>query len=404
MEGMAMSSGKLRGVVEAPPPAPSRKGRGNTELGFCERIKSGGHARGFTLTEVVVAVGIVAVLASLLMPALAQAHHQASLAQCTNNLHQISQALQMYNIDHAGAYSSYAGVNVGGTVIRANYASASECYPDRLTHLKDLGYVRDGRVFICPMDYTHATKDTATGRASLKPYYSTQIPAADYSWWAERDNNSGDWLRCPDGSSVHTYNCSYIYEFSTRPLQTYTRTVDGQGNMTVDWSSSGWASQTLVSWYGDERWWYDSTGYVDNASVDYQMVDDGFLVVPANPIDVDRDGNGIITWQEAKFAQLYNADVYITGYAAPGDCNIPSSWSYDPYDSIFLDSSLMQRNYPRAWMPVVRCFWHVTPSMVDSQDMESILNLAVDGNVFYSSPGWEQTAWKYGRVASGFWW
>ncbi|MGD0089329.1 MAG: prepilin-type N-terminal cleavage/methylation domain-containing protein [Planctomycetota bacterium] len=371
------------------------------------------HLRGFTLTEVVVVMGIVGILMSLIFPTLAEAHKQANLAQCTSNLHLISQALQMYNVDHTGAYSSYAGVNAGGnTVIAPRLANAYESYPDRLTHLKDLGYVGDPRIFVCPADYTHATKDPATGRSGLKPYYSATIPANDYSQnpdFAERDppENPSDWLRCPDGSIVRTYNCSYIYEFSTRPAESYSRTMDGDGNLTVSWGgNSGWPSDTLVSWYGDDRWQNDPTGYTDDPSV-YEgvtEVDSGWLVQPANPIDLDRDGNGIITWQEAKFGQLNNGDSYNTGLSGPGDNNIPASWSSDPYDTInFVDPTMMQRNYPRAWMPIVRCFWHVPAELVDSQDTESVLNLAVDGNVFYSSPGWEQTAWKYGKVASGFW-
>jgi len=340
-------------------------------------------------------MGILGFLASVLLPMLVQARRQASLAQCTNNLRQLGQALMMYNIDHSRDF---------------------ERYPDRLTHLCDLGYVRDARVFICPLDYTHATKNQGTGRTALKP----GTPGNDYNYWAERDPpiSPDDWLRLPNGSvAAKTYNCSYIYEFSTRTnyLGSYASTVDPiQGVTDVSWTSSGWASDTLVSWYSDNRYW-DDFAYTPNDEGEVEIVDgydaDGFeiyswIIIPANPMDVDRDGNGVITWQEAKFWQLQNADVYITGYAAPGERNIPTSWSSDPYDNIRLNGidendSLIQREYPRGLMPIVRCFWHVTPGMVDSQDYESVLNLAVDGNTFFSAPGWEQTAWRYGRGVYG---
>ena len=79
------------------------------------------------------------------------------------------------------------------------------------------------------------------------------------------------------------------------------------------------------------------------------------------------------------------------------------SWSWDPYNTIndppYRDD-LRMRGYPRTWMPIVRCFWHMNPKDVDNERLEQVLNMTLDGTTFYSAPGWEQTAWKYGRQAS----
>jgi prepilin-type N-terminal cleavage/methylation domain-containing protein len=53
-------------------------------------------ARGFTLGELLVTISIVAALAALLLPVLAQARERAQRASCLANLCQIGQAHQLY--------------------------------------------------------------------------------------------------------------------------------------------------------------------------------------------------------------------------------------------------------------------------------------------------------------------
>ena len=89
--------------------------------------------RGFSLLELLVAIAIIAILATLLAPALAMARRRVSQIKCQNNLKQIGYAIKTYAIDFN---DDYPNDGVSGKT--------------SLEILADYNYIDNEEVFYCP--------------------------------------------------------------------------------------------------------------------------------------------------------------------------------------------------------------------------------------------------------------
>lgn len=59
---------------------------------------------GFTLTEILVTIGILAILAAILVPIVSSGRERAQIAKCTSNLRNMYMAIELYANDHNGRY------------------------------------------------------------------------------------------------------------------------------------------------------------------------------------------------------------------------------------------------------------------------------------------------------------
>jgi len=96
-------------------------------------------ASGFTLVELLVLIGIIAVLLAMLLPALNKVRRQALCVRCQSNLRQLLLASQMYANDNNGVMPGYdSTASIGGSnnwwLTLAKYVAPPDFNPSDVNH------------------------------------------------------------------------------------------------------------------------------------------------------------------------------------------------------------------------------------------------------------------------------
>lgn len=102
-------------------------------------------SRGFTLVELMVVIGIIAVLIAMIMPALSRSRQMARRVVCLSNLRQLTMGWIMYSDEHKGMLVSSA------TNDDTTWVNAGDGH-DSITTGALYPYVRNVGIYLCPND------------------------------------------------------------------------------------------------------------------------------------------------------------------------------------------------------------------------------------------------------------
>jgi len=152
-------------------------------------------ARGFTLVELLVVIGIIAILISILIPTLARAREAGYRTQCLSNLRTVYTMLKIYEVQYNGA--TVMGVGAPASVSATNLIHANNYFVGRTstnphpgTNIRYIGVglllacnilkEGEGRILFCPVFETDTNHGFNIGTnvwpPSINPYPNATGP------------------------------------------------------------------------------------------------------------------------------------------------------------------------------------------------------------------------------------
>ncbi len=146
---------------------------------------------GFTLVELLVVVSIIAILAALLVPVLAQARLKAEQSQCLSNQYQLGLAMQMYVQDYddrlftcvrwtakdpqnVTVFSRALGVNTTAQIIAGHAGGFGLLWYNLLEP-----YAHSEQILRCPADDHPTLSPNYSGMSSIARSYVAMRPVED---------------------------------------------------------------------------------------------------------------------------------------------------------------------------------------------------------------------------------
>jgi prepilin-type processing-associated H-X9-DG protein len=244
--------------------------------------------------ELLVVIGIIAILIAMLLPALNKARQSAKTVQCASNMKQVMFGLMMYAHDNKGwfPYSYYRNPD---TTLPS--AQRPKIFWAGLIGGDTAGYVKDPRVFFCP-DRADLGRDPdlIAGLRAKHPVYNSTW--SDWAYVSYSVNRHGAMPRYDDALTYNTHPIKLGQPGMS--ASEYVILVEGHVlSYTLD------PDTQYYGWYdagaGKDRLWIHSGGITNAAYLDGHVAGElaGRLGWDVNTDDWKPDAGSTATKQNA---------------------------------------------------------------------------------------------------------
>jgi prepilin-type N-terminal cleavage/methylation domain-containing protein len=301
---------------------------------------------GFTLVELLVVIGIIALLIGILLPALSRAREQSYKIKCLSNLHQIGLAMIMYSTANQGFFPADAsnGVNNSGLgtgqyvedFIWWQGATLSNPKPAWNAYNPSLGDTR-------PNQPLGTSFQTYANQGALVPYMGNVFNAA--VWTCPSDPVAAHVTVAQFGTYPYSYAMNFFLNCEATPGSGMYQYM---GNKTVKMAAIPHPADVIMVLEESEATINDGqTVLADVASggAGSVAVNANFTLTPGGQVAVGNPSNG--DWLAVRHDATRRTpdNVYVAGKDAPG---IPDSEAKGCVTFCDGHGDFVSRNYAQA--------------------------------------------------------